>query len=118
MNIACQELVEINTIFANSIDSANNTGIDTQQLAPAISPKRGTKTTYLYFPFMESIDIKIEVTSMEIKSPNTILYNDKSMIKLGLMKIVIVGLNTKDKPRLEKLRDSPNGVVKNPTNEL
>ena len=48
---------------------------------------------------------------MEIISPKTILYNDKSAIKLGGMKKVKVGLNTKDKQRPTRLGEDEKGLM-------
>jgi|BEDMetMinimDraft_2_1075160.scaffolds.fasta_scaffold11271_2 hypothetical protein len=48
---------------------------------------------------------------MEINSPKEILYSDKSTIRLGGINTVIVGLNSKDKPKLTKF-EFMKGVVK------
>lgn len=95
----------------NSRALANRTGIDIQQPAPVIKPIKGTKVRYFNFLFKERIIAKLEVTSMEINSPKEILYSDKSTIRLGGINTVIVGLNSKDKPKLTKF-EFMKGVVK------
>lgn len=111
MKVICHSLLDKKTKLAVSKDSARRTGIETQQLAPAIMPISGIKPANFSFLFIENIIDRLEVTKMEIISPKTILYNDKSAIKLGGMKKVKVGLNTKDKPRPTRLGDDEKGLV-------